>query len=60
MLGFVLEQGFETKHHYSVRQCLVLVIDLSGVPYLLVWSLNLTSVTDETSTDAQCLLAPRR
>lgn len=60
MLGFVLEQGIETKHHYSVRQRLVLVIDLSVLHYLLVWFLNLTSVTDETSTDAQCLTAPRR
>lgn len=56
MLRQVLEDDIETKHNYSVRLHLVLVIDLPVMPCPLVRTLNLTSVTDEASTDA----APRR
>lgn len=55
-----MEEGIETERDYSVRQPLVLVIDLSVTPRPLVWALNLTSVTDETSTDDERLRAPRR
>lgn len=54
--GLCLEMDFD----YSVWQHLVLVIDLSVIPCPLVRTLNLTSVTDEASTNAQCLTAPRR
>lgn len=55
-----MEEGIETEHDYSLRQPPVLVIDLSVTPHPLVWTLNLTSVTDETSTDDERRRVPRR